>query len=121
MRRLLALLVAVLAAALAATLIARAGAASTSTQFRTPDAGAACRIEGAARSCSSLGSAGSVVLRQRGGARIARELPWWDASTPVLHRFQRGALSCSLKSGGILCRNGSTAIRVDADGFAVAS
>ena len=121
MRRLFALLVAVLAATLAATLIARAGAASTSTRFRTPDAGAACRIEGAALSCSSLGSAGSVVLHRRGGAQVTRELPWWDASTPVLHRFRRGALTCSLHGGAILCRNGSTAIRVDADGFAVAS
>ena len=89
MRRLLVLLVAVLAAALAATLIARANAA-TSTQFRTPDAGAACRMKGAALSCSSLGSAGSVVLRARGGAGVARELPWWDAGTPVLHRFRHG-------------------------------
>jgi len=119
-RRLLALLVAVLAAALAATLIARANAA-TSTRFRTPDAGAACRIEGAALSCSSLGSAGSVVLRARGGARVARELPWWDASTPVLRRFRHGALACKLTSGAILCRNGSTAIRVDGAGFAVAT
>ena len=120
MRRLLALPVAVLAAALAATLIARAGAA-TSTRFRTPDAGAACRVEGAALTCSSLGSAGSISLRQRGAARVTRELPWWDAGTPVLHRFRRGALDCTLKSGAILCRNRSTAIRVDADGFAVAA
>jgi hypothetical protein len=120
MRRLLALLVAVLAAALAATLIARANAA-TSTRFRTPDAGAACRLEGAVLSCSSLGSTGSVVLRAHGGARVAHELPWWDASTPVLRHFRRGTLSCTLTSGAILCRNRSTAIRVDADGFAVAS
>jgi hypothetical protein len=120
MRRLLALLVAVLAAALAATLIARANAA-TSTRFRTPDAGAACRIEGAALSCSSLGSAGSVVLRAQGGAGIAHELPWWDASTPVLHQFRHGTLTCNLTSGAILCRNGTTAIRVDGAGFAVAS
>jgi len=120
MRRLLALLVAVLAAALAATLIARANAA-TSTRFRTPDAGAACRIEGAALVCSSLGSPGSVALRTHGGARIAHELPWWDASTPVLHRFHRGAIRCTLTSGAVLCRNGRTAIRVDGAGFAVAS
>ena len=120
MRRLLALLVAVLAAALAATLIARANAA-TSTRFRTPDASAACRIEGAALACSSLASPGSVVLRAHGGARVTRELPWWDASTPVLRHFHRGALSCSLTSGAILCRNGTTAIRVDGAGFAVAA
>ena len=120
MRRLLALLVAVLAAALAATLIARANAA-TSTRFRTPDAGAACRVEGAALVCSSLGSAGSVALHAHGGARVAHELPWWDASTPVLHHFRRGTISCTPTSGAILCRNGTTAIRVDGAGFAVAS
>lgn len=121
MRRLLALLVAVLAASLAATLISRAGAASSSTRFRTPDAAAACRVEGAALVCSSLGSAGSVALRATGGASVVRELPWWDAGTPVLRSFHRGALTCTLADGGIVCRNRATTIRVDEDGFAVAS
>ena len=121
MRRLLALLVAVLAASLTATLISRAGAASTSTRFRTPDAAAACRVEGAALVCSSLGSEGSIALRRAGGARVVHELPWWDAGTPVLRSFQRGPLKCSLSGGGIVCRNAASAIRVDASGFAVTS
>ena len=68
-----------------------------------------------------LASPGSVVLRARGGARVARELPWWDASTPVLRHFRHGTMTCNLRSGAILCRNGSTAIRVDGAGFAVTS
>ncbi len=121
MRRLLVLLVAGLAAFLAATLIARAGAASTGTSFRTPDAGAACRIEGPALVCSSLGSEGSVVLRSHGRPAIARELPWWDGRTPVLRHFRHGSLSCTLHADTILCRNGTAAISAAADGFAVAS
>ena len=71
MRRLLALCVAVLVAALTAALHARPGAATSSTRFRTPDAGAACRVEGAALTCSSLGSAGSVAIRRHGTAVVA--------------------------------------------------
>jgi hypothetical protein len=118
--RLPVLLIAVLAVALAAALIARAGSAG-STAFRTPDAGAACKIAGPSLVCSSLGSPGSVELRGRGGAQIVDRLPWWDASTPVLHSWHRGAISCRLAGSAILCRNGSTAIRVTAAGFAVAS
>jgi hypothetical protein len=121
MRRLPILVVAVLAATVAAALIARAGAAGGSTAFRTPDAGAACRLAGPALVCSSLGSAGSVQLRGNGGARVVSRLPWWDASTPVLHRWHHGAISCRLAGNAILCRNGKTAIRVTAAGFAVAS
>lgn len=120
MRRLPVILVAVLAAALAAVLIASAGAAG-STTFRTPDAGAACKVAGPSLVCSSLGSPGSVELRGKGGAQIVSRLPWWDASTPVLHSWHRGAISCRLAGNAILCRNGSTAIRVTAAGFAVAS
>jgi hypothetical protein len=119
MRRPLVLLVAVLAAALAAALIARAGAATTSPQFRTPDAGAACKLERSALICSSLGSTGSVSLAG-GRSTVVSRLPWWDASTPVLHRFHHGAISCRLAANAILCRNGSVAIRVATDGFAVA-
>jgi hypothetical protein len=118
--RLPVLLIAVLAVALAAALIARAGSAG-STAFRTPDAGAACKIAGPSLVCSSLGSPGSVELRGRGGAQVGDRLPWWDASTPVLHSWHRGAISCRLAGSAILCRNGSTAIRVTAAGFAVAS
>jgi hypothetical protein len=113
-------MLAVLLAALAAALIAREGAASSATQFRTPDAGAACRLEGAALICSSLGSAGSVALGSRGASIVAR-LPWWDASVPVLHAWKHGRLSCRLATGAILCRSGRTAIRVTRDGFAVAA
>jgi hypothetical protein len=120
MRRLPLLLVPVLAGALAAVLIARAGAAG-GTAFRTPDAGGACRLTGPSLVCSSLGSQGSVALRGAGAARVVNELPWWDASTPVLHSWHRGALSCRLAGAAILCRSGSTAIRVTVDGFAVAS
>jgi hypothetical protein len=120
MRRLPLLLLAALAAALAAALIAHAGSAA-GTSFRTPDAGAACRVAGPSLVCSSLGSPGSVELRARGGARIVDSLPWWDSSTPVLQTWRRGAISCRLAGSAILCRNGSTAIRVTADGFSVAS
>jgi len=120
MRRLPVLLVAAFAAALAGALIARAGSAG-STAFRTSDAGAACKLTGPSLVCSSLGSPGSVELRSRGGARIVSRLPWWDASTPVLHRWHHGAFSCRLTGNAILCRNRTTAIRVTAQGFAVAS
>ena len=120
MRRLPVILVAVLAAALAAALIAHAGSAAGSTTFRTPDAGAACKVSGPSLVCSSLGSAGSVELRAKGGAQVVDRLPWWDASTPVLHTWKRGAISCKLAGGAILCRSTSTAIRVTAAGFAVA-
>lgn len=119
MRRPLVLLVALAAAALGAALIARAGSATSSPRFRTPDAAAACKLEGATLVCSSLGSAGSVALRGRGTAVVSR-LPWWDASTPVLQRFRHGSISCRLSRLAIVCRNGDDAIRVAADGFAVA-
>jgi hypothetical protein len=119
MRRLPVLLVSALAVALGATLIARAGAAGGTT-FRTPDAGAACKLSGPSLVCSSLGSPGSVELRGKGGAQVVSRLPWWDASTPVLNRWDRGAISCHLAGNAVLCRNGSTAIRVTAAGFSVA-
>jgi hypothetical protein len=119
MRRLPVLLVATLSVALGAALIARAGGAG-STAFRTPDAGAACTIAGASLVCSSLGSPGSVELRGRSGARVVSRPPWWDASTPVVHSWHRGAISCRLAGNAILCRNRSTAIRVSAAGFSVA-
>lgn len=119
MRRLLLPLVAVLAAALATALTARTGAA-TPARFRTPDAEAACRLEGTALHCASLAARLVVVLRAHGAPALARELPWWDASTPVLRTWRDGALSCRLAGAAILCRNRDTAIRIAADGFAVA-
>ncbi len=120
MRRPLVLFVALLAAALGVALIAHAGAATASPEFRTPDAAAACKLERGTLVCSSLGSTGSVALHARGTAVVTR-LPWWDASTPVLHRFRRGSVTCRLAGATILCRNGGVAIRVAADGFAVVS
>ena len=120
MRRPPVLLVAVLAAALAAALIARAGSAG-GPAFRTPDAGAACTFAGPSLVCSSLGSPGSVELRGKGGAQVVSPLPWWDASTPVLHRWKHGPISCRLVDSALLCRNTSTAIRVTANGFDVPS
>jgi hypothetical protein len=119
MRRLPVLLAATLAVALGAALMARAGG-SGGTAFRTPDAGAACTVESASLVCSSLGSPGSVELGGQNGAQIVSRLPWWDASTPVLHSWHRGAISCRLAGNAILCRNRSTAIRVSAAGFSVA-
>jgi hypothetical protein len=61
----------------------------------------------------------SVALHSRATA-VVKRLPWWDASTPVLRRFRHGSISCRLSGSAIVCRNGNTAIRVAADGFAVA-
>ena len=110
-----------LLAAIAAALIAHAGHASAPAAFRTPDAGAACRAEGAAIVCSSLASRESVRLQGRGGVELVKRLPWWDASTPVLHRWSHGTVSCKLVAAAVICRNGKAAIRVAGDGFAVAS
>lgn len=118
MRRLTVLLTAVLTAAFAAALIAHAGAASPSAGFRSPDAGAACKLESGALVCSSLGSPGSVALSARGASVVSR-LPWWDASVPVLRVWRRGGISCRLAGGAILCRSGHTALRVTGAGFAV--
>lgn len=114
------LLAAVLSAALAAALYARTGAATAPTGFRTPDAGAACRFEGAALHCTSLGSPGSVALPSRGAPTVVRDLPWWDASTPVLSTFHRRGISCRLAGAAILCRGAGAAVRVTGSGFAVA-
>jgi hypothetical protein len=120
MRRLLVLAAAALMVTLAAALYARTSAAGASTRFRTPDAGAACRLEGAALVCSSIGSPASVALRAHGLPTPRRELPWWDAGTPVLQTFHRGGISCRLAGAAITCRGAGTAILVDRDGFAVA-
>lgn len=119
MRRLFVLLVAVLTVTLAAALHARAGAATSSAGFRTPDAGAACRPEGAALICSSLASPGSVKLRAHGTPTVVRGLPWWDAGTPVLHTFRSRGISCRLAGAAILCRSAGAAVRASRAGFAV--
>ena len=121
MRRLFMILAAAFTAALFAALFARAGSATPSTQFRTPDAGAACKLVGEALVCSSLGSPGSVALHRVGSPTIVTELPWWDASTPVLRTWHHGTISCRLGGSAILCRNHRGALRINADGFAVAA
>jgi hypothetical protein len=119
MRRLAAAAALLGAAALAAAFVARAGSGSV-TAFRTPDAGAACRVEAQALVCSSLASPGSVALRARAGAEVVSRLPWWDASTPVVRRWSRGGITCRLAGQALLCSAGGTAVRVAGDGFAVA-
>lgn len=113
------LLVAVLTAFLAAALIAHASAATSVTQFRTPDAGAACALEGTALICSSLATPGSVALHPLRAPTVVNRLPWWDASTPVLRSFRRAGISCRLAGAAILCRGAGAAVRVSRDGFAV--
>jgi len=117
-RRLPLLLAPVFATALVATLIAHAGPRGGAA-FRTPDAGAACRLAGTSLVCSSLASAGSVALGNPTGARVVFPLPWWDASTPVLRGWHHDAISCHLAGTAILCRNSDTAVRADASGFGV--
>jgi hypothetical protein len=118
MRR-LAVAAVVLVATLGAALVARAGA-GTATSFRTPDAGAACRLEAETLVCSSLGSPGSVALRPRAGAEVVARLPWWDASTPVVRRWSHDGIACRLAANALLCNAGSHAVRVTGSGFAVA-
>jgi len=120
-RRLPVIVVAALVAtAAAAALFARAGAAGDVTRFRTPDAGAACRLEARTLVCSSLGSSGSVALRGGRTPSMMQRLPWWDASTPVLSRWRHGGVSCALREQAILCRNGAVAATIDGDGFSFA-
>jgi len=109
----------VLVAALGAALVARAGA-GTVTSFRTPDAGAACRLQGRALVCSSLGSPGSVALRPR-GVEVVKQLPWWDASTPVVRHWSHDGIACRLAGNVLLCTAGRTAVRVSGSGFSVAA
>src|SRR5436305_4002731 len=120
MRRLPLLLAPVLAALLGTALMAHARPNAPSA-FRTPDAGAACRVAGPALVCSSLGSEGSVALRSGGRLRIVRPLPWWDASTAVVHTWKHDGISCRLLGNALVCRSAGTAIRVTGDGFAVTS
>ena len=120
MRRRPVVLAIPLALIVVAVLYVRAGAAGGGTSFRTADAGAACRVEGPALVCGSLGADRSLELRAGRTPRVVPELPWWDASTPVLRRFTHGGIACSLRRRAIVCRSGATTIRVDRGGFAVA-
>ena len=77
-------------------------------------------VEGQLSSESPEVNLRDVRSLRRGGATVVDRLPWWDASTPVLHRWSHGTLECTLTGATILCRNGDTAISVAVDGFAVA-
>jgi hypothetical protein len=118
----LIVLAALIATAAAAALFARAGAAGEVTSFRTPHASAACKLEAPRRLvCSSLGSTGSAAIRSEGAPTVVQRLPWWDASTPVLHSWRHGRLACTLRGQAMLCRNGAVRIRIDGAGFSVGS
>jgi hypothetical protein len=78
------------------------------------------QAQGAALVCSTLASPVSVAI-QRSATRIVSALPWWDASTPVLHTRHRGTTSCRLADFAILCRTNRGVIRITAAGFAVAA
>src|SRR4051794_3318904 len=109
MRRLLLVTVCAVAATSAGALYAHAGAASSTAEFRTANAGAACRVAGATLVCSSLGTTQSLALRPHASPALVQRLPWWDASTPVLTHWRRGDVSCSLARSAIVCRNGRAA------------
>jgi len=116
----LIVLAALVTTATAAALLARAGAAGDVTRFRTPDAGAACKLEARTLVCGSLGSDGSIAIRRAGSPGVVQRLPWWDASTPVLKRWRHGNVSCALAGRSIVCRNGAAVVAVDRDGFSLA-
>jgi hypothetical protein len=119
MGRVLALLFAGLIATIASVLMVRSSSASGPTQFRTPDAAAACRLEATTLVCSSLGSNRSVALPAHGRPSVVSRLPWWDAGTPVMRSFHHGGLSCRLAGAALLCRSERARIRVTGEGFAV--
>lgn len=60
-----------------------------------------------------------MKLRAHRAPAVVRELPWWDAGTPVLHTFHRAGISCSLAGKAILCRAGAASVRASRTGFAV--
>jgi len=57
--------------------------------------------------CRSTAVRSALVLSAKGAPRAATMDVAWDASTPVLTRFERGGISCSVVSAAILCRNRS--------------
>ena len=90
--------------------------------FRLADASAACRVDGSRVVCTGLGVHSGVALGGRGTPHAAPGRVWWDASTPVLHRFARGSVECSETGGSIECRNADGAtITVAGDRIDVAS
>ena len=85
------------------------GGSSTPTAFRLPDASAACRLQGERLVCANLRVASGLVLAPRGTPRAVDARVWWDASTPVLHRWTHEGLTCTAEGGAILCRNATGA------------
>jgi hypothetical protein len=119
-RRLVVAALCALAVSAAGALYAHAGEAGPAASFRTPNAGAACRLAGRTLVCSSLATSQSLALRAHGAPAVVRPLPWWDASTPVLTHWKRGRVSCDLDGATIVCRNGAAAFAVGGGGFSVA-
>ena len=62
----------------------------------------------------------AALSRAHGAPTVVRDLPWWDASTRVVHSFHHGGISCRLAGAAFLCRGASVAVRVSRRGFAVA-
>ena len=77
--------------------------------FRLPDASAACRVEAGTLVCRSLAVPRGLALPGRGTPRAVRAPIWWDASTPVLHRFVYEGVSCRIVGQALVCRNASGA------------
>jgi hypothetical protein len=101
------------------TAFARGGGQATA--FRLPDASAACRLDGPRLVCANLGVRSGLALPARGTPRAVPARVWWDASTPVLHRWSRDAVTCRVVGAAIVCHNGSgAAITVSGAHIAVA-
>jgi hypothetical protein len=85
--------------------VARAAGDQPPAGFRLPDASAACRPHGTALVCRSLVVHRGVAISGRGSPRGAAESIWWDASTPVLHRWSHDGVTCAERGGRIACAN----------------
>jgi hypothetical protein len=107
MRRLLLVLPA-LALAASSLAFARAGGGAPEA-FRLADASAACRTDGGALVCRSLGVGKGLELPAAGIPRAIDAPVWWDASTPVLHAFDRDGVACRVSGGAIVCHNAAGA------------
>jgi hypothetical protein len=85
--------------------VARAAGNEPPGGFRLPDASAACRVHGDVLVCRTLRVRTGVGLSARGSPRGAVESIWWDAGTPVLHRWRHAGVSCAERRGRIACVN----------------
>jgi hypothetical protein len=97
------------AVALAACSLAFHAGGGEPHAFRLPDASAACRVEGGQLVCRSLAVRRGIALAARGAPRTVPAPVWWDASTPVLHRFSGDGIVCRTSVGAIVCRNATGA------------